>query len=252
MTKNLIKLLFVPLLIIGLAKFYTFQSERFSFEEIVQATPPHLVTGQAASLPRELLSQSFTFLGSGKQTLSFLGKDGKTVLKLFKKSSDLTPIFKGYRLAFERLKEQSGLIYLQLGQKEETPHLVTIIGPLGTRHLIDLKKAPFALQHKAELLFPLLQSRLSSGDREGIKELTSALILALTERSKQGIKDSDASIRRNVGLRNGQILFFDPGAYTEESHSKKEEIIRQTARLARWLKKHAPDLCTHYEKELAL
>jgi hypothetical protein len=91
-----------------------------------------------------ILCQDFNYLGSGEECIAFLSSDGKYVLKFFR-TRNLTPktwlkfiplpgleqykfkkidkrmirhreLFTSYKLAYEDLKEETGLIYIHLNK----------------------------------------------------------------------------------------------------------------------------------------
>ncbi len=206
-----------------------------------------------------LLKQTFTFLDAGDQAYAFLGEDKKTVLKLFKHydkkgKRPLDHVFASCKLAYDELKEETGLLYLHLNKTEGLP--VKLIDKLGFSHTLDINATEYALQQKADdLIFPTLSRLLKKNDEESVKQSMLSLFELIASRCAKGIGDRDTALRRNYGYLNKKPLSIDIGSYFRDERLKdpefaKEEVVHKTKRLFRWLKKHRPDLLPYYREHV--
>lgn len=252
------KFLIILLFAWGVGIFCETQTEGFRFQEILS----HLPNAERWETPKNeissLLNQQFSFLGKGEQFYAFLGEDQKTVLKFFRhrktfwgKEGDLSPLFESAKLAFDALKAESGLIALQLNKHVNFPK-VTIKDKLGIQHIVDLSRTEFLIQERAEPFCKALETKMNQGDREGAKKQIQALMTSLYAQCEKGVHNSDTAFKRNFGVINEKTICMDVGSFwkderLKESAAAEEEILRTTARLQRWLKKHYPELLTVYE-----
>lgn len=228
-----------------------------------------------------LLDQPFRYLGKGGTSFVFLGEDGHTVLKLFKhqhlfsKSSlfsvtlpgitDLWRINKiarnlgrhphkhhrfflnSCKLAYEELKEETGLIYLNPQPNSYFAKKVVLIDSWGLRYSVDLSRTEFALQKKAELFFPYLENLLKKRQHEQCKLAIDSLLTQIQTRCSKGIGDRDPNLEINFGFIDGKAIEFDLGSYfsspkLKNSAAQASELFFATHALQMWLEKHSPDL----------
>jgi len=230
-----------------------------------------------------LLSQSFTYLGSGGWCYAFLGQDGKTVLKFYKhfhltpssivknfswdklllKSRRLTSTasyfqtfnFTSCMLLWERAKERTGLLYVHLNKTENKERLVTVFDPIGVKHVIDVNQTEFLLQEKAELLIPHFEHLIAHEQIDEAKRGIDEILACLTTLYQRGVRDEDASFRRNFGFVDGHAIALDISSFVDDPSVKdpivyKREITLKTKRLAHFLKKTDPILFHHYQKRI--
>ncbi|MBA2727519.1 MAG: hypothetical protein H0U49_05020, partial [Parachlamydiaceae bacterium] len=123
----------------------------------------------------KILSQHFTYIGKGAQSYAFGSEDGKYVIKFFKfkhlrpsfwldllppifgldnykdkqyqrKERKLEGVFSGYRLAYLRHREDSGLLFIHLNHSENLFPPMTVIDKMGWHHSIPLDGVVFILQ----------------------------------------------------------------------------------------------------------
>lgn len=245
--------------------------------------PPTLSQDELESV-KTTLSQPFTFLASGGQCYVFLSQDQKVVLKLFKyhrlqvpsvlKKISLPSFMDGYRvqfikerekkyeaffqscaIAYEELREETGLLYLHLGEAELKLPSLTLIDKLGIHHVLKTDQLSFALQKHADLTLSTLQQLIEQNNLQDAQEKIASLLKLLSIRCQKGIGDSDSGIKRNFGTFENHALYLDIGSFTKNESLKDptyqhEELILKTAHLKRWLLKHAPTLVPFYQTSI--
>jgi hypothetical protein len=173
---------------------------------------------------KELLSQPFHYLGNGAQCFVFASADGHHVLKFFK-MKHLTPkpwnrarrlarlrqTFGSCQLAFDRLREETGLIYLHLSRTQGQLPQTVLFDKEGKRHLVELDAVPFLVQRRAEALYPYLIRLHAAGDEEGAERAIRSVLRLVERRCSQGLADTDLGVRNNYGFVNGAAIQIDVG-----------------------------------------
>lgn len=201
-----------------------------------------------------LLAQKFYFYGRGGQAYVFLGEDRKTILKLFKKSG---PVFDSCKLAFDRLKKETGLLYLHLNTTHGQLPSVQIIDRLKITHTLSLDQTSFVVQKRAKLIHSKIAQEMAYGNVEGAKKAISSLVHYLANSAARGIRDSDGGLKRNYGYIGDFPVSVDVGSFVEDkrlqtSKAANKELARKTRRLKKWLTKNYPELAPHLEQELII
>lgn len=227
----------------------------------------------------KLLLQKFTFLGSGVQSYAFLGEDGKTVLKVFKhyhnlpvkgwlktvplpsfledyrasilkkREHRLHSIFSSCELAYQELKEETGLIYLHLGKIEDILPTISVRDKIGIFHEIDLNHTAFVLQEKVEMLIPKLDALVKQGEVEKAQACVRSLKELIMRRCTKGVANGDLRIERNIGFAGERAVEIDIGSYNKKPHKKRTTPYeKEISKLHRWMRAHYPQIVD--EKDL--
>jgi hypothetical protein len=285
------KFLFLPLallLFLGVKNFCHKSTDGFQILKIISSLPAMTEWDTPSASKEELdtlhhhFLQPFDFLGSGGQCYAFLSRDGKTVLKLFKmhhlhqfpwlyhfclpgifdrlriqfllgQKQKLERTFKSSLIAFRELKEETGLLYLNLNP---TPTLknsfVTLVDKLGISHTLNMANIPFALQRRADNAFRTLRKNLAHRDLTAAKDVIEKIVACLNARYEKGIRDIDPSLRRNLGLLEDRAIFIDIGSFTPAQSvmspkERQQELRHDTWRMRKWLDKRSPELTSHFD-----
>ena len=277
---------------IGLERLYYRQNGGFSIAKITSQLPATAASFSSEELQNAdlLLDQSFHFLGYGGTSFVFLGDDKKTVLKLFKHqhlfshsvffrcflpgTCDLFRVskilegekkhlhkrqaffFNSCSLAYQNVKEDSGLIFLCLKPSSYFARQIKLIDAWRIPHYFDLSRTEFALQKKADLFFPTLEALLKGGRKAEIKAAIDDLLSLLSRRCEKGIADRDPNLSINFGFVEGRVIEFDLGSYfvnpmLNTPFAQAKERYFSTYALQNWLEKHSPDLLEYLLDRIA-
>ncbi|MBS0649110.1 MAG: hypothetical protein JSS10_07815 [Verrucomicrobia bacterium] len=173
--------------------------------------------------PPPYLQQKFYLRDQGGQSYVFISEDGKYVLKFFKdmprpwlrwpsyqkkKFGKLKRTLTGYQLAYDRLREETGLLYLHLSPSS-SPLPALLIDRLHITHTLDLSSVYFVLQKRAE---PLTSPQ---NFLPQIQQL-------LQKRSSAQIADHDPRLHFNLGWIDHHLVFIDPGRFTHDPSATSE------------------------------
>ncbi|MBI2812052.1 MAG: hypothetical protein HYX67_14645 [Candidatus Melainabacteria bacterium] len=160
--------------------------------------------------------------------------------------------FNSIKLAYDELKDETGLIYLHLNPTTDLNRTLTLIDACGIHHKIDLDHAKFFLQKRAiplEKHFSLLR-----GKDELAKKSIDSLVEMLLVRCKKGFADRDI-LNRNLGYIGTQAIEIDSGSFMKNPKMRepwlyKQELFYATLELKLWLKKHYPEMVGYLEERV--
>ncbi len=211
-----------------------------------------------------LLDKEFHYIGHGGQAVAF--SDGQYVLKFFlarqlqgpkrypipkpthliashrkarrqerekRRLACLNKAMKNTAVAFEKIKDKTGMIAIHFRCGEGLP-CVTLIDNVGKKHLVDLNRASFVLQHKAELV----SQKLAREDKEAVVKALSQFFI---EKASAGFIDVEKSfmIYDNYGFLGDTPIQLDVGNIEFQEDLKASpngEIQRMQELLANWAK----------------
>jgi hypothetical protein len=281
---TLFKLLLVVSAFFVVERFCHKQTRGFTLPNIYTEQPltcvPSGLSSQDAETLKTQLAQPFTFLDSGLECYAFISQDRQIVLKFFKHHhirqaqllAKLAPFpylvklkcekeerrdktFSSCRLAYEEMKEETGLIFLHLNKTAENLPTVTIIDKLGLQHRVALDNVQFLIQKRADLLIPSLGDSLKQGDLKSAQTKVSSLLDFITQRCQKGIADRDPTFLKNYGLIENCAIVIDVGSFSKNDFLKrpqtyKRELFYETLALRCLLAKHYPELLPHFDSEL--
>ncbi|HEY2811290.1 MAG TPA: hypothetical protein VGJ00_07890 [Rhabdochlamydiaceae bacterium] len=233
---------------------------------------------------KQILSQPFRFLNKGAQAYVFLSEDERYVIKFFKihslthptwldwvypplhlqpfklrkileKRQALNKSFASYKIAYEELKEETGIVFLHLNKTHFLHQTLTLLDNLNIAHRLDLDDMEFLVQKKAELFYPFLERKLREKGMEKGKAIISQLVHYLQMRSEKEIFDKDPDLETNFGILDDKVVQIDIGRFQKDPTRKNlqvyhPEIMRITDVFNQWLKQNYPLLSTHLEHEI--
>ncbi|NGX47199.1 MAG: hypothetical protein K1000chlam3_00571 [Chlamydiae bacterium] len=228
------------------------------------------------------LSQAYNYFGRGGQAYTFFSADGKYVIKFFKqrlfrpswllnhlplpaflhkfrekrnfkRADKLQRDFFSYKIAFEELHEETGLIYSHLNPTSHLKTKLAIKDRLGIRHFIDLDRFDFVVQKRATRVYDQIDELMGSGKVEEAKQALKEVFVMIQTRAKKGFRDRDPNIRTNCGFIGSRAIKIDVGRFVRSEDMRKKEIYsadlkRITAPFEEWIKETHPILLPSYRK----
>ncbi|MDN3506483.1 MAG: hypothetical protein P0S96_04565 [Simkaniaceae bacterium] len=277
--------LLVCMAFLAVERFCHKQTKGFRLQKI-QAELPHNPDWETA-LPEDcdlqrlqnILSTPFYYLNSGGESYAFVSKDDQYVLKFFKlhhmrpknledaflpsplrtkyqllRTKKLTTLFSSCKLAYEKFRKGSGLVYLHLNATDHLKTKLTFYDAIGALHTLDLDSVPFALQEKAALAYPTITALAEAKELEAAKHRLSSLIELIKTRCQAGLSDHDPRAR-NFGFIGEEAIEFDLGSFSINEKLKQPQQIRktlvhETLKLRRYLKKRHPELLNFFDEKM--
>jgi hypothetical protein len=277
------------LLLVGIERFCYVQTGGFRINKVFADLPysPVSVPPSEEKMAEidQILQQPFYFLGKGAQCYAFLSEDQKFVLKLFKhhhfwpdnqtlRTLPLPSFLSSWRehqlkerekrifsilhscdLAFDQYREEAGLIYAHLQKTDRFKRSLKLIDKLGIAYQLDLDATEFALQKRAQLVFPHFSTLIYQHQMDRVKASIDSLVALIVNRSKKGIVNQDAIMRRNFGFVEDQAIEIDIGSFAQDEFHKKPyvfkaELMYETLELKEWLNAHSLELAAYLEQQL--
>jgi hypothetical protein len=231
-----------------------------------------------------ILSQKFTYLGKGCQSYVFRSEDDQYVLKFFKyqrfrpqfyfywlsflpageellkekiekKTQKRENLFASWRIAFDHLKDETGLVFVHLNKTNNLNKQVKIYDKLGVEYILDIDNMEFSIQKKAKMLCETLEEMVAEGKTPEAKQLLSKLMAMVVTEYQKGYADNDHALMQNTGVYNGIPIHIDVGqfeinpTFSNPAHYH-QEIFNKTWKFRNWLRKHYPELLAHLDQEL--
>ena len=228
-----------------------------------------------------LLDQPYYYLAKGAQSYVFRSQDDKTVIKFFRiyhlrppawlmalslplplqpykvhkmiqKRMELDKDFQSYQIAFQEMKEETGLLYLHLNKTGHLKKTLTIYDKLGIAHELDLDQMHFLVQKKASLVYPRIAQMVQDEGMEAAKEAITGLVKLLVSRCEKGIFDKDPDLNTNFGFIHNIPVQIDIGRFRKEQEQKeyRDEVMRITDNFRQWLDANYPPLSEHLLLEI--
>ena len=231
-----------------------------------------------------ILSQPFYYLGKGVQCYAFVSKDEKYVIKFLRldrlcpsilysqialpsflkkirdervdrKFGELSRDFISYKIAYDLLKNYTGLEYIQLNKNGPINKKITLYDKINVLHEIDLKPLQFLIQKKADLFYVGMQKMLDRGDKDKARSLITQLVEYLCLRSSMGFYDKDPDINTNFGIQDDVIMQIDVGRFRHDITRMDPQIyindvIRITDNFQQWLEARDKGLSDHLLSEI--
>lgn len=285
--KRVAILLVVVLCGVGAKQFCYKKTDGFALYKILSSLPYHEEWEPRSSSPVELsqiLGQPYYYLAKGAQSYVFVSEDGQTVIKFFRlyhlsppawmtavtmpmplqplkvrkmieKGNELQKDFISYKIAYEEMKEETGLIYLHLNKTSHLNKRLKIYDKIGIAYELDLDQMEFLVQKRATLVYPAIDGFMKTGQAPVAKEAISALVGLLHLRCEKKIFDKDPDLNTNFGFLGSLPVQIDIGRFRfeERKHTlaeTRDEIIRITDNFRQWLDGKYPDLSEHLIAEI--
>jgi hypothetical protein len=256
------------------------QSDR-PFDEAWETRP---LTDEERSVVSEAISQPYTYFGCGGQSFVFFSADQKYALKFFKQRVFKVPLwvahfpipwvldryrakktwqradklqrdFSSYKIAFEELPDETGMVFVHLNQTDNLKTILKITDKLGIAHELDLDKMDFVIQKKGVLAHDKITGHMQRGEIEEAKASIKQLMSLIVNRSKKGFHDRDPNIRTNCGFMGDRAVKIDVGRFVKDEKIKRPEVylselVRITGPLRVWLEQEHPALVSYFDEEI--
>jgi hypothetical protein len=287
--RTLINLMLIAMLLYAGGRLYFQLTGGFSTENITGmpdtgAFSVQSIDGEQQKQIAEILSQPFYYLGKGCQSYVFESKDHRYVIKFLKlqrfrphwtletvsfipqmeklrekkaieKTDKLIDLLSSWKIAYEDIPEETGVIYMHLPHQSMPAQKLKIIDKAGITRELDSSSVAFLLQRKAEMLCPFIKRKMGEGNQLAAKKALSSLVSRLVDEYHRGFGDNDHALMQNTGVFDGSPVHIDVGQFTREERFKdplvyREELFSKTYKFRIWLSKHYPELERHLYQEL--
>lgn len=187
------------------------------------------ISSQEVEKTKELLKQTFHFLGHGSQCFAFVSEDDEYVLKICRSSRYRSYFsskgkgkkerdFLSYVLAFKEIGDQSKVTFLHLNRTQNLSATLKVVDPLGLLHTFNADETAFYIQKKA-IPLPEYLKGLSALES---KIVANKLLRLFSNCCEVGLKMLDI-YPKNIGVNQGELLWIDPGRIQVKPSLKNKE-----------------------------
>jgi hypothetical protein len=284
---NKLKLIFFACVLwalyLGAASFCDEQTDGFSVARIHSELPfcPEWETAPVGEGKRQelegILSQEFRYMACGGQCFAFVSADNNYVIKFFKHrirkpysylmklplwrnklekaKRKLNRDFTSYKIAYEDLPEETGVVYIHLNKGKAPASSVAIVDKLGIKHTLPLEGIEFVLQKRAELAYSHIDHLVQQGDSAKVRHALRSMIDVIVARCQKGYFDEDAKIHRNFGFVGDKPVIIDVGRFVPDERRKEPaiyqaDVVAITKQMHKWLMQTHPELTAILDEEL--
>lgn len=227
-----------------------------------------------------LFDKPFTYLDRGHQSYVFLSNNGEYVLKFFDVRSikrygyipfvtlddpvrterRLRELLNGYRIAWDKDRENCGLLYVQFAPNPLLKATATLKDRFGFVHRIDLSTVPFVVQKAAVTTRATLNKLLDAGDVESAKRHLTKIVDMYFDEYAKGVFDRDRNFIDNTGFMDGRPIRLDAGRLRYDPEMKNSAtqskdiynvLIKRTDRyLGKYFPGYRSEIVDYLEKTI--
>ena len=221
---------------------------------------------------KKMLQQSYSYFSKGSQSFVFASQDGQYVIKFFrhdhlsapffydklpfewaqrrvaKKTKRLNYDFGSYKLAYENLKKETGLVFLHLNKTSDLGQTLDLVDKLGIHHQIPLDDYTFLLQRRASKFYPTLNQMIQENCIDEAKKTLTNLTHLLALRAQKGLYAKDPNLESNFGIIGTDPIQIDVGRFRKKPH--KKGILCSIRPLRESLEESCPELSRHLKTEI--
>lgn len=235
-----------------------------------------LPSDEELSKIRTILAMKYRYLGKGCQSYVFISEDGEYVIKFLKyqrfrpkaflhyltfvpgvdqylqkkilqKKEKLDKLFDSWKIAYQHLSQETGIIFLHLNKTSYLNAPLHIYDKMGLKHILDTDQMEFLIQKRAEMLCPVIEKKMANNDIEGTKTLLTNLVDMIISEYQRGYADNDHALMQNTGVYQGSPVHIDVGQFISDEKMKDRdyyelELFSKTYKFRIWLRKHFPPL----------
>src|ERR1700722_5834233 len=232
-------------------------------------------SGEESQVAQALL-QPYRHLGDGGQCFSFVSKDDRYVIKFIKQKAFDLPVwmdrfplpflihwlcekkkgkraakrdrtFQAFKLSFDLLPLETGLMYVHLNKTEHLQKTLSFEDAEGNTHRLALDAVAFIIQKKVDIASETIDRLMQKGDVENAK-LAIDRILALNLRLHQkGFHNRDPNFRSNCGFLKDDAILIDVGRIAPGKH----ESLKAIRKFRDYLSAKHPELLDHFDQSVA-
>ena len=252
---------------VGVGRLWYWTTDGFRLSRIEGFDEP-LPNKDLSEEAKTALSQSYSYLGRGRQCFAFQSEDGKYVIKFIRtdryrdrffpyfnqrrKESRVTRkerLLSSLEISFEELREDTAII--AMSGVSERDHEVKIIDRLGRPFLLPLEKAQFILQRKVRLFKDVFQEALLKKDRAEMAKILDQMLEVVVRIARKGIISKDGAFLKNFGFDQTRAYQIDIGSFYRKA-SFNTAIHASVENLRIWLSHLDPALLELLDQKLGL
>lgn len=156
--------------------------------------------------------------------------------------------FGSIQIAYDSLREETGLLYIHLNEGEEFESPLTLYDGSHIAHQIDLNTTRFVLQRRA---IPLPQYLDSLTNDKQAQESINALLNLICTRCMRAIQDRDME-PRNFGYIEGRAIEIDTGSFSKNGDNQdvRTQFVDAALKLKKPFQERFPHLSSYFDSQV--
>ena len=176
--------------------------------------------------------------------------------KIAKKNQLIAFTFASIQTAFTYLKEETGLLFVQLAPSPPLSSLkLKLVDSLHYLHQIPASQVPFLIQKRGKLAYQQIAHWATNRELDAASEAIKRLFQVVQKRCQMGIGDIDPDFSTNFAFIGKRAIQIDVGRFYPDESRKElalqdQELVRITRNFHRWIQNHYPLLLSSFEKAL--
>jgi hypothetical protein len=203
--------------------------------------------------------QNLYWIGRGAHAYVFETKDCCHVVKflpLRTRPKQLREMALSSQLAFDSLRQETGLVYLHLNRTVRVARGILLTDFYGQQHRIDGDNTRFIVQKKASPLIPTLAALILEGKIEEAKTRIDQVIDLLQTVAEKKISDGGDlySLTDVIGFTQERAIYMDTwtffkAPFIEVNARMKYELFGRLNPLKKWLDIASPQLAEYFRNK---
>jgi len=261
------------------------RTQGFSLKKITSRTPTKIESvGPELETIQSIFSQPLYYVGSGNHTYAFATFDQSHIVKFFKQNHfnsycwlDYLPLpdklnpkrrqrrqkkansrcdtFQSLEIAFNHLKEQTGLVYMHLNRSDNIQRKVKLIYSDDRQPVCNIDDMEFIIQKRATVGFEYVDNLLKAGDKNQAVGSLIAYLKLIRTRCEKGLGDQDLQFYKNFGFIDGRPVEIDIGDFfilpnMQDPQQWVQEVKNASYELIAYIERTCPDLLDTFQSRL--
>jgi hypothetical protein len=151
-----------------------------------------------------------------------VSQDDRYVLKFFKQKAFILPegiwthwrrekkrrkkekhrdrTFSAFKLSFDHLSEETGLLYVHLNPTDHLKRILHVTDTSGIVHALDSDTLQFVLQKKGTVAHEAIDQLMATGDLDGAKAAVATLVHLQVSLYQKGFRNRDPNLKSNCAF----------------------------------------------------
>jgi hypothetical protein len=265
----------------SIARFCSIQTDDFTIHRISSTRAfnseweVHTLSSEEQGELSAAFNQEYHYFARGNQAFAFISGDGNYIVKFFNQRIFALPFpwnfiprswikdsrrgkkarmredklrrdFTSYRIAFDELEQETGLVFVHLNRSDWIKKKLRIYDKLKIGHQIDLDSMEFIVQKRAVLVYPYIDQLMTEGKEEEAKMALDKILQLFVVRCQKGIDDSEPDLDKNFGFIGQEAMQIDAGRFAKAESKVALPPIKDSFK--KWLARY-PSLALHFEQE---
>lgn len=167
--------------------------------------------------------------------------------KIDKRNLKLWDAFASCKLAYDQLKQETGLVYLHLNKTRDLKIKVLLIDQNDKKHRLDLDGVEFVVQKRAIPVYQKVRQYVEKGEYSRAQKAIVEVLHLVKNRTHKKIVNQEvdrSDVTRNYGFIGDTCVHLDVAAFcvTQDTQEMQGELLKTFEKLRQWSHDNYPEL----------